>query len=125
VTIDDRMKAAWEAMQRQRGTTGESQLPLQGGSGGDNSGGMEVRMAKLEAAMEYALAELGKLSGVPADVAVMKERLTHIPTRVEVRSDIETAIERSAARTQRTVAIVGGLVTIAIAAINYLPKLIH
>ena len=85
---------------------------------------MEARIARLEAAMDFVKAELGKLSGLPVEVAKLSERMTHMPTRFEVRADIDSAVDRAAARTQRTVAIVGGLVTVAIAAMNYLPKML-
>lgn len=102
----------------------QPELPLKGGGGGDNFGGMEARLAKLEASMDYVKADLARLSGVPAELARVSERLNHMPTRAEMQTDINTAIDRSGARVQRSVAITGGLITIAVAAITYLPKLL-
>lgn len=81
---------------------------------------MEARIARLEASMDFVKAELNKLSGVPVELARLSERVSHLPTK----SDVDAAIDRAGARTQRTMAIVGGLVTVAVAAINYLPKLL-
>lgn len=96
-------------------------LPPEGGGGKD--GGMEPRIAKLEAHMDNVRAELAKLAALPADMATIKERLSHLPTTADVKSEIATAIDRAGGKTQRTVAITGGLVTLAVAAINYGPKL--
>ena len=98
--------------------------PLQPPSAGGNSPDMEPRIAKLEAHMEQVRSELTKLSSVPVDVAAMKERLSHLPTKVEMKLDVDTAIDRSGSRTQRTIAIASAAVTIAVAAMNYLPKLL-
>ncbi len=74
--------------------------------------------------MEHVIAELGKLSGLPADLATIKERFSHLPTKAEAKADIDAAIDRAGARTQRVIAIVGGLVTLAVAGITYLPRLL-
>ena len=112
-------------MRRERGLDDlEPEWALNGGDGGDNSGGMEARIARLEASMDFVKAELNKLSGLPVEVAKLSARVTHMPSRFEVRAAIDAAVDRAAARTQRTVAVVGGLVTVATAAINYFPKLL-
>lgn len=98
--------------------------PLHGGGGGGMFGGMEPRIAVLEADMKHVKAQLDKLAGVPSDLATLKERTSHLPTKAEMQKDIEAQLDRSAGRVQRTIGITGGLVTLAVAAINYLPKLI-
>ena len=124
MSVDKSLLDVWDALQRQRRADESAPLPLNGGGGGDNSGGMEARIARLEASMDSVKAELGKLSGVPFDLARMSERVAHMPTRIEVRTDIEAAVDHAAARTQRTVAVVGGIVTVAVAAMNNLPKML-
>ena len=125
MSVDGSRREVWRQMQRERGrVVAEPEGALNGGGGGDNSGGMEARIARLEAAMDFVKAELGKLSGLPAEVVRLSERVNHMPTRFEVRADIDAAVDRAAARTQRTIAVAGGLVTLAIAAMNYLPKLL-
>lgn len=54
---------------------------LQNGSGGGTSGGMEARVAKLEAHMEHVRSDISKLADVPADLATLKERITHLPSK--------------------------------------------
>lgn len=98
--------------------------PLKGGGGDGISGGMEARVAKLEANMEHVRSDLAKLATVPADVATIKERSSHLATKADVKVEITAAIDRSATKTQRTVQIVGALVAIAVAVINYGPKIL-
>lgn len=83
---------------------------------------MEARIAKLEANMEHVKGELSKLSGVPADLATLKERTSHLPTKADMKDEVKTAIDRAASRVQRNIGIIGGIVAIAVAAINYLPR---
>ena len=126
MTLDDSHVEIWREMQRRRTqpATAEPELPLQSAGGGGTSGGdMEARLAKLEASMDYVKADLGRLSGLPVESARIAERVNHLPTKAEVKIDIEAAVDRASARTQRTVAIVGGMVTIAVALITYAPKL--
>lgn len=125
MTLDESRRRAWEAMQRdRRRSVSEPELPLHGAGGGGTSGGMEARIAKLEASMDYVKAELGRLSGLPAESARTSERLNHLPTKADVKADIEAAVDRASTRTQRMVAIVGGLVTTAVAIISYAPKFV-
>jgi tetrahydromethanopterin S-methyltransferase subunit G len=107
-----------------KASAAQEQATLKGGSGNGTSGGMEARVSKLEALVEGVRADLAKLATVPADVATVKERLSHLPTKIEVRDDIDKAMERAGTRMQRTVGVTGALVAIAVAAINYLPKLL-
>lgn len=122
MTVDESRRGVWRSMRRQRG---HDDPVLIGGDGGGTSDGMEARIARLEAGMDFVKSELSKLSGLPVELARLSERVTHMPTRLEVRADIDAAVDRAAARTQRTVAVAGGLVTLAVAAMNYLPKLLH
>lgn len=96
--------------------------PLYPPDRGGNSGGMEPRVAKLEAQMESVQAELSKLASVPADVAVIKERLSHLPTKAEMSSALDAAVDRLAARTQRIVGVgaagVGAIIAIITLAIK-------
>ncbi len=136
MTVDESRRGVWRQMRGERGHDDDEPV-LNIGGGGDNTGGMEARIARLEAAMDFVKSELAKLAGVPAELARVSERLNHVANRSEVerlgervgnlptKADVDVAIDRAAARTQRTVAVAGGLVTLAIAAMNYLPKLLH
>lgn len=65
---------------------------LKGGGGGGTSGGMEERLARLEVRMDHtteALRELkdgftslrGDVGGLQVDVATLKERVAHLPSK--------------------------------------------
>ena len=43
--------------------------------------GMEARVAVLEAHVEHIRGDLAKLSNVPTDLAVLKTRVDHLPTK--------------------------------------------
>ena len=86
MTLDDSMQGAWAAMQKRRQSDREAAdaadgLPLYGGGGGGTFGGMEARLAKLEAQMEHVQSDLTKLGSLPADVAGMKSNLANLPTK--------------------------------------------
>ena len=53
-------------------------LPPERG-GGTSGGGMESRIAKLEAQMDAVRIDLGRLAGLPVDVARLDERIKHLP----------------------------------------------
>lgn len=55
--------------------------PLNPPGGGGSSGGMEPRIARLEAQMEHVQGALLKLSDVPANLATLIERVAHLPTK--------------------------------------------
>lgn len=55
--------------------------PLNNGGGGGNSPDMEPRVKALETHMEYVRRDLERLSSVPADLATVKERVSHLPTK--------------------------------------------
>lgn len=76
---------------------------------------MEARVAKLEADMAHALTRLDDLKAVPVDVATIKERLSHLPTKEEAKSLVETSIDKAGTRIQRNIGIGGTLLTILIA----------
>lgn len=84
---------------------------------------MEIRIAKLEANMEHVKGELSKLSSVPADLATLKERTSHLPTKADMKDEIKGAIDRTAGRVQRNFAIAGSATAIVVALINYGPRL--
>jgi hypothetical protein len=71
--------------------------PLKGGSGDGTSGGMEARIAKLEAQMEGVRADLNKLSGVPVDLARVDERVKHLPGKGFVVTTTTTSLALLAA----------------------------
>ena len=100
-------------------------LETSGGNGGGTSDGMEPRLAKLEAQMEAVRADLARLALLPADVASIKERLTHLPTRHEAKNDIKAAVDRAGTRTQRTILILGSVIAMAFPFLTNLPKLLH
>ena len=92
--------------------------------------GLPTESARIAERASHIEASIDRLLGLPTDVARLSERLTSLcvrvddlPTRAEVKSEIE-AVDRAGAGTQPTVAIVGGLVTIAVAVITYAPKLL-
>lgn len=96
---------------------------LKSSGGGGTFDGMEPRVAKLEAHMEQVRAELTKLAEVPVDVASIKERLQHLPTKEDVRVMLDTQLGLVGTRVQRTVMIVGGFATLLVGVIGILLKL--
>ena len=58
---------------------------LKHGGGGGTSGGMEARLAKLEAHMEHVLADVSALKAdvgkLKTDMATLVERVSHLPTK--------------------------------------------
>jgi hypothetical protein len=54
---------------------------LQSAGDGGTSGGMEARLAKLEAHIEHVRGDLQRLAGVPADLAALKARLDQVPDK--------------------------------------------
>jgi hypothetical protein len=77
----------------------ESRLKAAGGGGIPPD--MEARVAKLEAHVDHIRADLGKLGAVPTDLAVLKTRVDHLPTKGFI---LTSAIS--------TVAAIVGLLTI-------------
>ncbi|MEH3098853.1 hypothetical protein [Sphingomonas adhaesiva] len=65
---------------------------LRTGGGGGTSGGMEPRIAKLEAQMEAVRSDLGKLGSLPVDVARLDERVKHLPSKGFVVTATTTSI---------------------------------
>lgn len=103
---------------------GPPRPPLNNGGGGGKSPDMEARVAKLEALMEGVRADLGKLSDVPADLAGVKERLNHLPTKIEAKKDLDDAVDKLGTRVQRMVTIAGTLVGIVGVSVTVIAKLI-
>lgn len=54
---------------------------LKDGNGDGTFDGMEARVAKLEAHVEHIRDDLGKLAGVPIDLATLKTRVDHLPSK--------------------------------------------
>ncbi len=93
-------------------------LGLKHGGGGGTFDGMEPRIAVLEADMKHVKEQLSKLSSVPADLATLKERTLHLPTKAEMQAEISAQLERLGSRMQRQVAITGGIFTVILGAIT-------
>ena len=47
-----------------------------------NDGGMEARIAVLEAHVEHIRTDLARLAPLPMDVAVLKEKVVNLPTKM-------------------------------------------
>ena len=118
MALDDEVRRRWFDRQLEQRTAG-----LNGGGGDGTSGDMEHRVTRLETHMESVRADLAKLTQMPADLAALKERVTHLPTRIEVKNDVDAAVDRAGTRTQRTIMIVGGLVAVVVAALNFVTRL--
>ena len=110
MSIDETKREAWAAMQaKNRGIgTDEPTLPLFGGGGGGTYGGMEARIAVLEAHMENVRDEIRKLANVPADLATLKEKLEHVPTKTDLHS-LESELTK---KMQIYLGLVGALIVI-------------
>lgn len=98
--------------------------PLNNDGGGGRSPDMEARVAKLEALMTSVQTELGKLSTLPVDMAGVKERLNHLPTKAESKKDLDDAIDKLGTRVQRMVTIAGSLVGIVGVSVTIIAKLV-
>lgn len=66
------------------------QLNSRGGDG--TSGGMEPRIAKLEAHMEHVRSELVKLAPLPVQIGRLEERVLHLPSKGFVVTTTITAL---------------------------------
>jgi transposase len=71
--------AEFFALAEQREKEAERRLHSSGGGG--TSGGMEPRIAKLEAHMEHVRAEMTKLASLPVQVARLEEKVAHLPSK--------------------------------------------
>ena len=103
---------------------GEEPPHLIGGGGGGTSGGMEPRIATLEAHMEQVKESLGKLASVPEDLATLKERTSHLSTKAELHTEITTQLDRLGTRLQRQVVITGSIFTAILALITLADRII-
>lgn len=59
----------------------EREASLKSAGGDGTSGGMEARIAKLEAHVEHIRDDLAKLADVPADLATLKSRVDALPDK--------------------------------------------
>ncbi|WP_141057460.1 hypothetical protein [Stenotrophomonas rhizophila] len=77
--------------------------PLENGSGGGNDGGMEARLAKLESDVDYIKRDVGEMrqalvkaadeaSAARAHLATIKERLDHMPTKLNMWAAVATIV---------------------------------
>lgn len=86
--VEPDIEQSQDALLQERRSSGSAgkppKPPLIGGEGSGNSGGMEARLAKLEAHMEHVLADVSKLSAIPAEIATLTERVSHLPTKDEL-----------------------------------------
>lgn len=103
MSLDDSRLEAWQKMQeanRRGRVQQDSDLPLFGGGGDGTSGGVEARVAKLEAQVEQLRVEVGRLASLPADMAGVKSDLSSVKVSLgrfeSVPSDIATLKERVA-----------------------------
>ena len=103
-----------EARTRLRETDDES--TLQDGGGGGTFGGMEARLAKLEAHMEHVRGDLVKLADVPVQLATLIERSSHGASKQDLLD-----MERDLAK---KVQIYLAIAVAIIAIVTFLPKLI-
>lgn len=81
------------------------------GGGGGSSGDMEPRIARLEAHMEHVRAELAKLGSMPVQLAELKVRVDHLPTKgfiVTATITTITLITAAIAFGDKLQALVGG-----------------
>ena len=95
---------------REAARAGPEDLP-RGGGGGTSGGGMEPRIASLEAHAENLRTEVGKLAGLPVQVARLEERIANLPTKsfiVTATSAIIGAITLLTAFSEKIHALIGG-----------------
>lgn len=111
-------------LQEENARLSNENTTLKSGGGGGTSGGMEARIAKLEANMQHVQAELAKLATVPVDVASVKERLQHLPTHAEVRDTLDDGLEKLGTSVQRTVVITASVMTILLGIIGVALKIL-
>lgn len=90
--IDDRLRELRELESRHR-----ERETLHGGGGGGTSDGMEPRIARLESDMEHVKkaieridGKLGDITTLKVDVATLKERVAHLPTKDELGTKLRT-----------------------------------
>lgn len=65
---------------------------LQRRGGDDNGGSMEARLARLEAHVENMRGEISKLGPVPTDLAILKTRVDHLPSKGFIVSSAITTV---------------------------------
>jgi uncharacterized coiled-coil protein SlyX len=101
MTIDRSQESAWAAKQERnradKGMRGDGDPPLKGGGGDGTSGGMEERLARLEADMAHTRGDVSKLDSALVDV---QKTLTAVQIDIskgvgEINRGIATLIERT------------------------------
>ena len=96
--VYDDGKSHWDKMQADsasRRTPAEEAASLKDGDGGGTSGGMEARLAKLEAQMEHVQADLAKLAGLPVDLAGLKVQVDNLPTKDYLKEQLESHLRKT------------------------------
>ena len=83
---------------------------LKGGDGGGTFGGMESRVAKLEAHVEHIQRDLTKLGEVPTDVAAMKRDIAALPTKEYLSNQFDVQFRWITGATALIVALIGLIV---------------
>ena len=108
VSVDNTKLADWEAMQRLHGR----QSLINSDGGGTSGGGMEARLAKLEAQTEHLQADMAKLASVPTDIATIKVEMV---TKDYLHQVLNEAFDK---HLRWTLGIVGAMLTLATAIIK-------
>lgn len=97
MSVVDRLQETLTELKRLRDEQRSGPDPLQGGGGSGTSGGMEARLAKLEAQMDAVKADLGKMASLPVDVARLDERVKHLPGKGFIVTATSTSVALIAA----------------------------
>lgn len=126
MSLDESKRDIWIASQNRfsERRASSSDTPLNPPSGGGTSGGMESRIATLEAHMEQVKESLAKLTSVPEDLATLKERTSHLSTKAELHTEITTQLDRLGTRLQRQVVITGSIFTAILALITLADRIL-
>lgn len=94
-TIHEELQAHWAKAQADAASRKPKRsAPLKGGGGGGTSGGMEARLAKLEAHVEHIQADLVKLAALPVDLATLKVQVENLPTKKDLDDKLETHLRK-------------------------------
>ena len=102
MTIDDRMRDQWLAMQayNKPSNVAEPELPLKGGGGGGTSGGMNVSMKDYVDARDAAVASdmHAEFANVRADIAKLPTTWTLVATALAIVSILVAVLAFGGAR---------------------------
>lgn len=90
MAIDHSLRDLFVSMQALNRADTEKSLKRSGPGG--TSGGMEERMARLESDMEHVKKSLDRLIDVPTKLAVLEERVSHLPTKGWMVGSVATTL---------------------------------